>query len=133
MKEKVTKSIQNYESAFNQLNEYLKTPVITNRDRSGVIQAFEFTYEIAWETFKKAALYEGKDVSGPRDSLKQAYALNFIENDEEQDWINMLKDRNITSHTYQEDVAIKIFESIQIRYKDLFASSLKRLKDRYSL
>lgn len=102
-----------------------------HRDRSGVIQAFEFTYEVAWKTFKKAAEYEGKEASSPRDSLKQAYILNIIENDEEQEWINMLKHRNITSHTYKEDLALMILDVVESKYRHLFASSLKRLKDRY--
>lgn len=131
MKDKVITSIKNYEKAYSQLEAYLKEPVVTDRDRSGVIQAFEFTYEVAWKTFKKAAEYEGREASSPRDSLKQAYILNIIENDEEQEWIDILKHRNITSHTYKEELASMILDLIETKYRHLFASSLKRLKERY--
>ena len=46
MSEKVKRSIENFELALKKLNEYLSTPVVSDRDRSGVIQAFEFTFEL---------------------------------------------------------------------------------------
>jgi nucleotidyltransferase substrate binding protein (TIGR01987 family) len=65
-----------------------------------LIGAFKFTFELGWKTLKDYLGFSGVDVSMPRDVIKQAFHHNLIEDG--QVWIDMLMDRNILSHVYDE-------------------------------
>ena len=133
MQNKILQSVNNYEQALNRLHEFIDEPIVNDRDRAGIIQAFEFTFELSWKTIQKIAQYEELEIGGPKTALKQAYNMNFIENEFENSWILMLKDRNLMSHTYKEDVAIDVCEHIQTVYIKAFDNLLSKLKDRFAL
>ena len=79
--------------------------------KEGLIQRFEYTHELAWNVMKDYAFYQGNaDVGGSRDATREAFTLNIIENAHV--WMEMIKKRNITSHTYNEKVAEEIFDVI---------------------
>ncbi len=63
----------------------------------GVIQRFEFNYELVWRVIKYYLEYQELEVK----SLKEAFTIGLIENGDE--WIDMLNDRNLTSHVYDEE------------------------------
>lgn len=84
------------------------------KDRSNIdatIQRFEFTVELFWKLLKAILENHGVQVEYPKDILQEAYKGHLI--DQEQEWLQMLKDRNLTSHTYDEALADEIFEKIQ--------------------
>ncbi len=90
------------------LDEVLGMPYTTIvRDAS--IQRFEYTFEIAWKLFKKVAKIEGIEVTSPRQALRSAYQMGIITDIDI--WFEMLEDRNMTSHTYDQYVANKVYES----------------------
>lgn len=94
--------------------------------RDGVIQRFEFTYELAWKTTKEYLQNIGiVDVNSPKMVLKEAYGQQLIIN--EKIWLLMLNDRNLTSHIYKEDMAIDIADRIVNYYVDEFESLSKKL------
>lgn len=98
-------------------------------DRSNIdatIQRFEFTFEICWKTLKNFFFDQGIEVSYPKDVIKQAYADKII--DDEILWLQMLKDRNLTSHTYDEALADEIFENIKM-YVPLFKKALLNVEN----
>jgi nucleotidyltransferase substrate binding protein (TIGR01987 family) len=74
------------------------------------IQRFEFTIELCWKTLKKMLYAEGLETGTPRNVLQQAYAAHWINN--ETTWLDMLRDRNLTSHTYREEQARDIYARI---------------------
>jgi nucleotidyltransferase substrate binding protein (TIGR01987 family) len=91
---------------------YLK-PYPTN-DRiiiDACIQRFEFTFELAWKLLKDYFALEGILLNFPKEVLKEAYAIGLIEH--EQLWLQMLNDRNLSSHTYNEKLADEIFQHIK--------------------
>lgn len=77
----------------------------------GTIQRFEFCFELAWKLAKAVLNYNGVDVESPRPVIKEAYKTKTIENGEE--WINMLEDKNKSSHLYDEKQALRIYENIK--------------------
>ncbi|VAX36099.1 Protein of unknown function DUF86, Caur_2869 group [hydrothermal vent metagenome] len=80
-----------------------------------LIQTFEFTYELGWKTIKDFLQYEGvKKVSFPREVIKYGFHHHIIE--EGQDWINMMDDRNLMAHTYDEEKANKAIHNITQYY-----------------
>ena len=131
MSDKIKNSIQNFEAAFNKLDEYLSLPILNDRDRSGIIKAFEFTFELAWKTFQKIAVDEGLEAGSLKSSLKQAFKLNIITNKNESIWLQMLEDRNLMSHTYRDKLSKVVVERIQDKYKDSIQSILEELKSKW--
>lgn len=88
--------------------------------KEGLIQRFEYTHELAWNVMKDFLLYEGDiKVLGSKDATRAAFAADLIENGEL--WMDMIKSRNQTSHTYNEGTADAIFKKILEQY--LFAFS----------
>lgn len=74
------------------------------------IQRFEFCIELTWKTMKKALAQEGLEANTPRECMQQAYAAKWL--DDENAWLSMLKDRNLTSHTYKEELALEIYRRL---------------------
>lgn len=79
------------------------------------IQRFEFCIELSWKTLKAALVLEGVTANTPRECLQQAYAAHWF--DDEAAWLSMLKDRNLTSHTYKEDLALEIYHRLPGHYQ----------------
>jgi nucleotidyltransferase substrate binding protein (TIGR01987 family) len=79
-------------------------------DRDGVIQRFEFTFELLWKVIQEYAKYKGIESASPRDAFRVAGDLGIIDNPNI--WFEFLKDRNLTTHLYSEEDAAKIFSHI---------------------
>ncbi len=70
-------------------------------EKQGTIQAFEFTHELAWKTMKDFLNERGNsEIYGSKDSARQAFQYGLIEDGDT--WLQMVKSRNLTSHTYNE-------------------------------
>lgn len=96
--------------------------------RDGLIQRFEFTYELAWKATKDYLEDIGiMDKNSPKAVIKEAYAQKLIYN--EQIWLFMIKDRNMTSHLYKETMAKEITERIMNCYINEFDKLVKALSD----
>ena len=104
----------NYSKALIQLKnavELAKTRELTELEQQGLIQGFEYTHELAWKTLKDFLEYSGnKDIYGSKDATREAFKLGLIENGEI--WMNMIKSRNQTSHTYNQDIVQEIASDI---------------------
>jgi len=113
---------QNYKKALKRLHyavQLSQERELSELEKQGLIQAFEFTHELAWNVMKDYAEYQGDSViRGSRDATRAAFKMGLIIDGER--WMDMLKSRNETSHTYNEDVAEAIAADILSRYFDLF-------------
>lgn len=124
MRQTVPSAVDNAHAALQQLQSFLATPAVDDRDRAGVIQAFEFTFETVWKLLKHVAEAEGLDAPSPKRALIAAHKLGLIE--DEMLWLDMLRDRNLTSHVYHSDLATSIFEAVQGRYAAALAEAVTR-------
>lgn len=79
-----------------------------------LIGAFQFTFELSWKTMKDYLVFNGIYVSLPRDVIKQAFHHQVIQDG--QVWIDMLEDRNLMAHVYQETAAMTAGKNICERY-----------------
>ena len=86
----------------------------------GTIQRFEFTLELTWKTLKRQLEAEGIKAATPRETLKQACQAGWL--DDEDAWLQMLRDRDGTSHIYDEAAARRIYDSIRAHYPVLRAA-----------
>jgi nucleotidyltransferase substrate binding protein (TIGR01987 family) len=126
--EKTSLALENAAQAYQMLESFLATPAVSDRDKAGVIQAFEFTFELFWKAYQKVAAVEGFSVESPRQALQTAFRLGLIAADEQAAWLQMLSDRNRTAHTYRREVADEVFGRIRDEYRQLFQRSLQRLQ-----
>jgi nucleotidyltransferase substrate binding protein (TIGR01987 family) len=93
--------------------------------RDGLIQRFEFTFELAWKAMKEHLESEGfSDIASPKSVLKKAFSVELIDSE---DWLGMLEDRNRTSHIYEEETAAAISGRICTRYMALFGQLADKL------
>jgi len=111
--DEVNYSLERLKNAFLRLKESTNV-VIDDLDRDGVIQRFEFTFELFWKTVMVLLRHEGFDCVGPRSCIKEGARRGFLDNGEM--ILDMLEDRNKASHIYDETTAIEIFERIKDKY-----------------
>lgn len=97
---------------------------LNDLEKQGVIQAFEYNYELAWNVIKDFFEYQGGEgtlgLLGSRDAFRLAFRRGLIKNGEV--WMDMIKSRQLTSHTYNEDVAAEILEDIVEKYYPEFVA-----------
>lgn len=114
--------LQNYELALARLREAVdlsQQRPLTRLEQQGLIQAFEFTHELAWNVMKDYLAYQGTpDIGGSRDAARAAFAQGIVTDGE--GWMEMIKSRNQTSHTYNQVIADEITHWIVSRYAPLF-------------
>lgn len=101
----------NFEKALSQLQKFIDRGKLNELEEQGLIQCFEYTYELGWNLLKDYLEYEGnQEVTGSRSAIMLAFKLGYINDGE--GWMEMFKDRNKSSHTYNEDTANEILKHI---------------------
>lgn len=102
----------NFIKALLQLQKFVeKGKALNELEETGMIKAFEFTYELAWNTIKDFYESQGDSgIQGSRDAIQLAFKRELIHDGK--GWMQMLKDRNRTSHTYNKEVADEIAGNI---------------------
>jgi len=123
LERKVRQSFENLERALLRLEEALKEDQQNSLVVDGTIQRFEFTIELYWKTLKRLLLSEGIDAKTPRETLKEAFQVGWLE--DEKAWLQMLKDRNETSHVYDEEMALKILANIKQYFPEMKTTFVK--------
>ena len=121
----------NYQKALSQLKKFIDKGELSELEQQGLIKAFEYTYELAWNTLKDFLEYQGyTEIFGSRDAIRKAFELNLIEDG--QKWMDMLASRNKTSHTYNEETAEEICREVKEVYFSLFQQLEDKMKSRLS-
>ncbi len=123
---------RNFKRAFRQLSDAValaKQRNLSELEQQGLIQAFEFTHELAWNTLKDFLDFQGvKDLYGSKDATRAAFKAGLIGDGET--WMEMIDSRNKSTHTYEASTAEAIaglivssyqsaFETFQIKFAEL--------------
>ena len=107
--------LSNYSRALSQLREFIRKGELNKFEEQGLIKAFEYTYELGWNTIKDYFEAQGEtDIQGSRDAFRLAFRRGIVEDGET--WMDMIKSRTLTTHTYDEVVAREIASDIANRY-----------------
>ncbi|AIF52868.1 nucleotidyltransferase substrate binding protein [Pelosinus sp. UFO1] len=124
---------ENYKNALNRLNDgIMKFDQTNDLVRDGLIQRFEFIFELAWKTLKTIFDEEGlTGLNSPKTVLREAFSAGLIEKDEV--WLVMLNDRNTTAHIYNEQAAIEICSKIITEYVCEFNELKEQIKKRMEI
>lgn len=111
--------LKNYNKALSQLTKFIEKRELNELEGQGLIQAFKYTYELAWNVMKDYYEFQGSEkIQGSRDAIRLAFRRGLISDGE--GWMKMLDSRTRTSHTYDEEVANSITDAIFQKYYDLF-------------
>ena len=117
----------NYAKALLQLEKFIVHGNLNELEKQGLVKAFEYTYELAWNTIKDFYESQGEaGLQGSRDAIQLAFNRGLITDGK--GWMQMLKDRNRTAHIYNLEIADEITENILNEYFTLFMS----LKDEFN-
>ena len=123
--------MSNYRKALHRLAEVVnvaKVRELNDFEADGMIQRFEFTFELAWKLLKSYAEYQGvdKEIMGSRDAIRWAFEKGLITDSNV--WMEMIKRRNDTSHTYDEDTASEVVDRIEDVYYQCFVYLFEKMK-----
>ncbi len=120
---------QNFEKSLHLLTQALNIEEPDIIEKAGLIQFFEMTFELAWNTMKDYLQEEGFDgINTPRAAIKKAFEADLIKDG--QLWLQLLQDRNLTSHAYDEEKADIIHNLIAEKYYSLLNSLHSTLKQK---
>ncbi|MCX7115293.1 MAG: nucleotidyltransferase substrate binding protein [Gammaproteobacteria bacterium] len=111
--------LSNFELALNELSEAVTTTTqrqLNKLEEQGLIQSFEYNYELSWNAIKDFYEAQGEtNIQGSRDAIRLAFKRGLIEDGEL--WMQMIKSRTLTSHTYDKTIAADIvIKIIQLFY-----------------
>ena len=109
---------QNYRQALSRLREAVKLSgerPLSELEQQGLIQGFEYTHELGWNVLKDYLEEQGfVGIIGSKGATREAFKNGLVEDGEA--WMDMIKARNLTSHTYQTEVAERIVKDILGRF-----------------
>ena len=107
--------LNNFTRALQQLTKFIEKGQLSELEQQGLIQSFEYNYELAWNTIKDFYEHQGETgIQGSRDAIRLAFKRGLILDGEI--WMKMIKSRALTSHTYNEDTAEEITSEIFDNY-----------------
>lgn len=122
--------LSNYSQALGHLSEAVELAEqrpLTSLEQQGLIQAFEFTHELAWNVMKDYFYWQGNSaITGSRDATREAYAKGLLEDGE--GWMAMIKSRNQSPHTYNQAVAEAIVNAVIGHYHGLLVAFELRMR-----
>jgi len=117
----------NYQKALGQLQKFIAKGRLNELEEQGLIQAFEFTHELAWNVMKDYFEYQGTtSITGSRDATREAFQRGLVQDGAQ--WMEMIKSRNQSSHTYNESTAKEIKDKVLQVYYDLFVTFNEKMK-----
>lgn len=117
---------ENFEKAYSLLKEALAREILTDLEKEGLIQRFEYTFELAWKTVRDYLKKEGIDVNLPREVIKHAFQNEIIMDGTV--WLDMLEKRNLMAHTYDESRFSKALKKINEEYFEAISQVFLFLK-----
>lgn len=122
----------NYKNALTQLSsavQLFKQRPLSDLEKQGIIQAFEFTHELAWNVMKDYFAYQGNpDITGSRDAIREAFNKTLLT--EGEGWMEMIKSRNQSFHTYNHKIAEELVNKIINQYFSLFGDFAECMQKR---
>lgn len=123
--------LDNFNRALNQLTlavELSQQRPLSDLEKEGLIQRFEFVHELAWNVLKDFLEYEGiQGIVGSRGAIREAFKRGLIE--EGETWMDMIEKRNLSSHAYNQDIAVALVSTIIQNYYPSFLALQKEMQN----
>ena len=111
MPNNLIESYATFKKAFSKLKEFIETDNGSEKDKAAIIHAYEYTFELWWKSLQRYLQdFETITEFGPGSTIRNAFQYGLIEDG--QDYMDLLKDRNLIAHTYKENIATEIYQRI---------------------
>ncbi|WP_164667782.1 nucleotidyltransferase substrate binding protein [Virgibacillus doumboii] len=120
---------ENFERSFKLLEKYANSNIENELERAGIIQFFKMTFELSWKLQKDYLEVQGYIIKSPRDAIKLAYQADLIK--DVHVWMDALAKRNLTTHTYDEEMAKQFVDEITGTYLPVIKHLHERLLKEY--
>ena len=118
----------NYRKAVTQLGKFIEKTDLNELEVQGLIQSFEYNYELSWNTIKDYFEHQGEtEIFGSRDAFRLAFKRGLVKNGDV--WMDMIRSRALTSHTYNREAAEEIVRKIRTEYYPEF----RKLSERFTV
>ena len=122
---------ENYKKALKTVKNAIElagTRELSDLEKQGLIQGFEFTFELAWNVMKDYLEEQGiSGIIGSKNAIRHAYNKGLIEDG--QVWMEMVGDRNLAAHSYDEETALGIITAIVHTYYSQLSSFAQKMED----
>ena len=125
--------LDNFGKALSQLDEACEQDSYTNLERAGLVQTFEFSFELAWNVLKDLLFYEGYDVKVPRTVIRKSFEVDYLDEGDCEIFLDALGKRNLLSHTYQEEIALQAETLIKEQYHPMLQRLYTTLENRRAI
>lgn len=127
MPESLKQSYENLHKAYLKLQQFLKEDNNTELARAGIVHAYEFTFELFWKFLQKYLEHLGiLEEHGPNAVIKTGFQNGYLE--EGQDYMDMLRDRNLIAHTYKEEMTQEIYTRIKNNHIDTLTKFIEKFE-----
>lgn len=122
----------NFNKALSQLAKFIAKQELNELEEQGLIQAFEYTYELAWNVIKDFYEDQGESsIQGSKDAIRLAFKRGLIKDGDR--WMDMVENRKLTVHTYNEEIASNMVKLIKEQYFQAFTALQAVLVDKVDL
>ena len=122
--------LENFAKALAQLGKACEQDSYSDLERAGMVQMFEFTFELAWKTLKDLLFFEGYDEKTPRSVIRRSFEVEYLTEEDAEAFLDALKKRNLLSHTYEEEVAEAALALIKQTYFPVLKRAYNTLRDK---
>lgn len=119
--------LENFRKSVQSLQDYVREPVTSKRDLAGIVFGFMLAFELAWKCLQDKVGELGYTERGPKPVLTAALQAKLIPTADDEAWAEMLQDRNLASHVYDEPFAQALTARIAAKHLRLLEEVLSRL------
>lgn len=120
--------LDHFGKAWAQLDKACEKESYTDLERAGLVQMFEFTFELAWKSLKDLLYYEGYDAQSPLEVIRKGFEVGYVDEHDTEAFLDGLAKRNLLSHTYEEATAAEAERLIKESYAPMLRRVLGTLK-----
>lgn len=122
--------LENFSKALSQLETACNQDEYSILERAGLIQMFEFTFELAWKTLKDLLFSEGFDEKTPRSVIRRSFEVEYLSESDSEIFLDALTKRNLLSHIYEEKIAEQALDLIKNTYLSVLRNTFSTLQDK---
>jgi nucleotidyltransferase substrate binding protein (TIGR01987 family) len=108
--------LENFRLALDSLEEFVVEPQRSKRDLAGTVFGFMIAFDLAWKCAQDEIILRGYEERGPKLALKAAFAAGLIDPLQEASWSQMLEDRNLAAHIYDQEFALAVTRRIAVTH-----------------
>ena len=119
--------LQNLNKALKRLEDACAQEDYSDLEVAGLVQTYEFTFELCWKTLKDKLTFEGYDANSPREVIKKAFEMSLLTDVDQ--WLEALESRNLFSHTYDNEIAKQATALIKDKLDPMLRACVAKLNE----